>query len=483
MNTKIGIWMMLIAILTTVCSLPSMAQAAPELEQEAIDKYVEEYIKRNGLPGVSIVIVKDGEMIYGKGYGHDSEGKPITENSLMRIASVSKSFTAFAVLQLVDKGKVILDDPIVKYLPELTMEDSRLQQVTIRHLLNHTSGIPNPTIVAKADTLEEGVNRMQDWKLQSEPGNQYAYSNANYWILAQLVEKVSGHTLDQYLNMNVFTPLGMDNTLSTVNADDPIPGLPRGYVTAYGAAIPVQELKTMVSGAGGVVSTAANMGQWLAMHTRGGVSSTGEQLLSQSLLEESYSPQPGSENNGLGWQLSSSKVKPKRISHSGAITPSYQAQQDIIPGSGYAVAVLLNSFTTTFEHAYEISSGIIQLTEGQAPIIKAPMPKIIDLSIGAVTLLYLGLGILGISRSRKWSYKRKSYSGLRYSLRLIPQIILIVGIGWLFFIVPNLQDNEAVIRDVFSLWPALMILLAIIFLYAVVVTGMRIYYRLRGGES
>lgn len=476
-------WLMLIAIFTTVCSLSSIAQAAPDLEVEAIDKYVEEYMKRNGLPGASIVVVKDGEMIYEKGYGHDSKGQPLTENSLMRIASVSKSFTAFAVLQLVDEGKVILDDSIVKYLPELTMEDSRLQQVTIRHLMSHTSGIPNPTIVAKADTLEEGVNRMRDWKLQSDPGHQYAYSNANYWILAQLVEKVSGHTLAHYLNMKLFAPLGMDDTRSVINADDPIPGLPRGYVTAYGTAIPVQELKTMVSGAGGVVSTAADMGKWLAMHTRGGVSSTGERLLSQSLLEESYSSQPGSENTGLGWQLSSSKVKPQRISHSGAITPSYQAQQDIIPGSGYAVAVLLNSFTTTFEHAYEISSGIIQWTEGQAPVVKAPLPKIIDLSIGAVTLLYLGLGILGISRSREWSYKRKPYSVLRYSLRLIPQFIPIAGIGWLFFIAPSLQDNEAVIRDVFSLWPALTILLATIFIYAVVVTGMRIYYRIRGSES
>ncbi|MDF2648988.1 MAG: serine hydrolase [Paenibacillus sp.] len=482
MNKKLGIWVMWIAFLTTICSLSSIAQAAPVLEKEAIDKYVEKYIHRNGLPGASIVVVKDGEIIYEEGYGHDSEGKPLTKNSLMRIASVSKSFTAFAVLQLVDEGNVNLDDPIVKYLSELKMEDPRLQQVTIRQLMSHTSGIPNPTIVAKADTLEEGVNRLHDWQLQSNPGAQYAYSNANFWILAQLVEKVSGEKFAHYLDMKVFSPLGMDDTLSPINSSDTIPGMPQGYVTAYGTAVPVPELEKMFIGSGGIVTTASDMGKWLSMHTRDGLSSSGDRLLSKSLLDESYSPQLGIVNYGLGWSLSSSYVKPQRISHSGSVT-SFQAQQDIIPSSGYAVAVLLNSFTTTFEHAYEISSGIIQLTEGQTPTIKAPVPKIIDLSIGALTLLYLGFGILGILRSKKWSHKRNQRSTLRYSLRLIPQLIPIVGIGWLFFIVPNLQDNSAVIQDVFSLWPALTIFLATIFLYSVVVTGMRIYYRVRRGES
>src|SRR5699024_2756432 len=102
------------------------------------------------------------------------------EKSLMRIASVSKSFTAFAVLQLVDEGEIKLDDPVVNYLSELTIDDSRWDQVTIRQLLSHTSGIPNPTIVSPANNLKAGVDRLHDWKLQSQPGDKYAYSNANY---------------------------------------------------------------------------------------------------------------------------------------------------------------------------------------------------------------------------------------------------------------------------------------------------------------
>lgn len=204
--------------------------------------------------------------------------------------------------------------------------------------------------------------------------------------------------------------------------------------------------------------------------------------MSASLLDESYSSQPGSENYGLGWSLSSSRAKPHRVSHSGSIS-SYQAQQDIIPSSGYAVAVLLNSFTPTLEHAYEISSGIIQLTEGQEPVMKAPVPTIIDLSLGLLTLFILGLGIRGVLRSSKWSYQRRQHSALRYYLRLIPQLIPIAGIGWLLFVVPQLQDNSSTIQDIFRLWPALAILLSFILLGSALVTGTRVYYRLKGGNS
>ncbi|WP_256816266.1 serine hydrolase [Cytobacillus sp. Bac17] len=341
-------------------------------------------MERNGLPGASIVVVEDGKLVYEKGYGHDSEGMSINENSLMRIGSASKSFTSFAVLQLVDKGKIQLDDPVIKYLPEVKLDDTRWKEVTIRQLMSHTSGIPNPIIVSPASSLKAGVERLYDWNLQSNPGEKHYYSNANYWLLARLVEEVSGVEFSQYLKQKIFSPLGMGDSLAAVNSTDFVKGLPKGYVTAYGTAIPWTELVAMNMGAGSVISTASDMGKWLAMHTNEGKNSSGQQLLSKELLEESYSQQPGSNKYGLGWSLSSPSVKPVRISHSGEVS-TYQTQQDIVPGSGYAVAVLLNSFTPTLEHAYEISSGIIQLAEGQEPESKAPSPKIIDLSLGIIT--------------------------------------------------------------------------------------------------
>lgn len=475
MHKKISRLILLLLVIP-IFFQPSTTNASAELDKEAVDQYVADYIDKNGLPGASVVIVKDGEVVHEKGYGHDSDGQPITEKSLMRIASASKPFTAFSVLQLVDEGKIKLDDPIKIHLEELSLDDLRLEKITIRHVLSQTSGIPNPTIIPPADTLSEQMENLHSWKLRSEPGEKYFYSNANYWILARIVEKVSGMEFSDYLKQEVFAPLRMDNTFNVSESTDAADRLAQGYVTAYGIAIPWSPLEQMISGSGGIVTTASDMGKWLSMHTSEGQNASGEPLLSQALLEESYSPQAGSEKYGLGWSLSSPDVNPARISHSGALT-NYQAQQDIVPSSGYGVAVLLNSFTPTFEHAYEISSGIIQLTEGQEPKTGTSMPAIIDLSLGFLTLVYLALGIRGISRSKKWAEKQKHQMAWIFYIRLIPQLLAVIGIGWLFFIVPSLQDNSSTIKDAFGLWPAAMFFLAVMFLVACVVSARRIYYR------
>nr|WP_313893686.1 serine hydrolase domain-containing protein [Psychrobacillus sp.] len=352
--------------------------------------------------------------------------------------------------------------------------------MTVRQLLSHTSGLPNPTIVGPSNTLKEGVGRLHDWKLQSKPGEKYLYSNANYWTLAYLVEEISGIGFNDYLTQNVFSPLGMNDSLSVVNSGDITKELEisQGYVTLFGTAMPWTELEKMFGGSGGIFTTASDMGKWLAMYTNDGKNEKGEQLLSQELLKESYSPQSGAKKYGLGWSLSSPHVKPARISHSGSIS-TFQSQQDIVPSSGYAVAVLLNSFTTTFEHPYEISPNIIQLTEGQEAEMKSPLPKMIDLSLGAITLIYLIVGIRGVRRSKKWVEKRNQHVAWKFWLRLIPQLIPVVGIGWLLFVVPTLKNNSSTIIDAFGLWPAVMILLVIVFIIGLVLTILRTYYRIR----
>ncbi|MBS4191250.1 beta-lactamase family protein [Bacillus sp. FJAT-49705] len=479
MCKKLGIVLLISMILLNLWNQPLLTQAEESFDTADVDEYVENYIEKNGLPGAAIVVVKDGKVLYEKGYGHDSNGKPLTAKSKIGIASGTKPFTAFAVLQLVDQGKIILDEPVVNYLPEITLDDPRWKQVTVRQLLSHTSGLPDPTIVSPANTLKDGVVRLKDWKLQSDPGEKYFYSNANYWTLAYLVEQISGLEFNDYLTQKVFQPLGMTDSISAVNSGDIVKelGIPRGYVTLYGTAIPWSELEKMFSGSGSIFTTASDLGKWLSMHTNEGKNKNGEPLLSRELLKESYSPQAGSEKYGLGWSLSSPNIKPARISHSGSIS-TFQSQQDIVPSSGYAVAVLLNSFTPTFEHAYEISSGIIQLTEGHAPELKAPTSKIIDLSLGIITLAYLILGVRGILRSKKWADKRKEHPAWRFYLRLLPQLIPVIGIGWLLFIVPTLKDNSSTMMDAFGLFPAAMIFLAIVFIIGFVLTILRVYYRI-----
>lgn len=479
-KNNIIVFLLLLILTLHLSDVHLSAQAAESFDTMKVDEYVTDYIEKNGLPGAAVVVVKDGNVLYEKGYGHDSDGNKLTAKSVIGIASGTKPFTAFAVLQLVDEGKINLDDPLINYLPEFKIDDERWKQLTVRQLLSHTSGLPNPIIVAPADSLKEGIERFKDWKLQSNPGEKYFYSNANYWTLAYLVEQISGMEFNDYLTQKVFSPLSMNDSLSVVNSREIESnlGIPKGFVTLYGSAIPWTELDKMFSGSGSIFTSASDMGKWLSMHTNAGKINKEEQLLSQDLLEESYSPQPGTEKYGLGWSLSSPNIIPARISHSGSIS-TFQSQQDIVPSSGYAVAVLLNSFTTTFEHPYEISSGIIQMTEGEEPELNSPKPKIIDLSLAIITLIYLILGIRGIIRSKIWMDKRKQHPAWRFCLRLIPQLVPVVSIGWLLFVVPTLKNNSSTIIDALGLWPAAMIFLAIVFIIGLVLTILRIYYRIR----
>ncbi len=272
-----------------------------------------------------------------------------------------------------------------------------------------------------------------------------------------MVEVVSGSSFEAFLQAEVFEPLGMDDTRSVTPRDDD-PALGRGHVTAYGLALPVPEMDSMSIGSGGVITTADDMARWLAMQTDHGRSQDGLALLPADLLEESHTPQPGADKAGLGWMRSSPDVEPARISHSGSLT-RFNAQADLVPSSGYAVAVMLNSFTPTFEHAYAISSGIIEITEGRDPSLGTPVATLVDAGVGLLTLLVVALTVLGVRRSRRWASRRSAWPTWRYAVRLLPLTIVPVLAGYYFFVVPQLQDNVATTRDAFFLWPAAMALL------------------------
>ncbi|GAA4947179.1 serine hydrolase domain-containing protein [Streptomonospora halophila] len=459
-------------------AVPASADAgtAEGLDPAAADAFITDYLDRHGLPGAAVAVVHDGETVFEAGYGEDARGEPLTEHSRLRIGSVSKSFTAFAALQLADEGRLELDAPVGRYLPDVGFG----RAITVRQLLAHTSGLPNPTVVGPADTLAEGAARTRGWTTVTEPGTDYAYSNANYWLAARVVEEASGRPFGDYLADRVFAPLGMDDTVNATTTGEPVDGLADGYVTAYGAVLPAAGAEEMNSGAGGVVSTAHDMASWLAMQQRGGVGPGGRRLLSEDLIRESHTPQHNAERSGLGWQRSSPGITPARISHSGMVS-GFNAQQDLVPSSGYGVAVLLNSFTPSREQAYEISSGIIDLTEGRDPEPGAPTATLVDLSLGALTLLTLSLGTLGLRRASRWSTRRAAWPAWRFVPRLLPQAAATAPAVLLFFVAPALRDNSYTPVDVFLLFPALAVLVAALGIVGAVLTAARIAARLRAG--
>ena len=194
----------------------------PDDLRAKVDAAAEQVLKTTGVPSASIAIVKDGKVAYTHAYGLARLEPPLPATPAMRysIGSISKQFTAAAILMLQQDGKLKLDDPVSKYLPELT----RANEVTLRMLLAHTSGYqdywPQDYVMfpmLKDVTADEILNQWAKKSLDFDPGTKWQYSNTNYVIAGLVIEKVSGMPLMRFLQMRVFTPLDMS---SVYNSDE-----------------------------------------------------------------------------------------------------------------------------------------------------------------------------------------------------------------------------------------------------------------------
>ena len=188
-----------------------------------VDGYLESELKKGQIPGVSIAIVRDGQTLVIRGYGVRSEAtsEPMTGDTLVDLASVSKSFLGIAIRQLQSSGYVKLNRPVKAYLPEFRIEGpgSASGRISVRHLLEHTSGLTRQSdmLVPCCGQPEEfdlrvAVQKLQAARARHTPGKEFSYANCNYVLLAAIVERVSGMKFPEYMEQRVFAPLGMRRT-------------------------------------------------------------------------------------------------------------------------------------------------------------------------------------------------------------------------------------------------------------------------------
>jgi len=187
----------------------------------AINQYMEEVMAVNPSPGISIAAIKDGKIVHLSGYGKAMLGnnQKMTESSSMDIGSITKSMTALAVMQLVEKGQIILDAPVIKYLPWFrTANKEKSDLITIRMLLNNTSGIVNAAKSTEGnesmtkEAMEKIVQDLSTFYLELTPGQSYAYSNYGFHIAGLIVTEVSGMAYWDYMKEKIFRPLEMNRT-------------------------------------------------------------------------------------------------------------------------------------------------------------------------------------------------------------------------------------------------------------------------------
>ncbi|MFC4333726.1 serine hydrolase domain-containing protein [Salininema proteolyticum] len=381
------------------------AQAAPETDEFA--SYVENVYESSGVPGLSAVVTKGDEIVYSGGHGRDSDGDPVTPDTPMRIASVSKSFTAMAVMILVEEGKIDLDGPVADQLPEFTMDDPRADDITVRQLLDQTSGLNEITIgmsdIADAATLEEFTAGLKHGELGSDPGAEWDYSDANYDIAARLVEVVSGQRFHDFMTAEVFQPLGMENSGVDDEAVDP----KLGHNSWYGLwKARTEPYVTDDRGSGGVITSANDMGRWLATQNGGGT-----RLVGPESLETMHAPSDV-EEYGMGWVVQDDGT----LGHSGNLG-TFNAYEWIDPETGYGVAVMSNGASLA-DVSWEAAQGLRQITEGEdAP--DASSPFLMDIGLGLAAIASLALGATGVVRSGRWAAKRGGKSKWVTALRFV----------------------------------------------------------------
>jgi len=325
--------------------------AAPSFT--AVDAYIRRQMKDARIPGLAVGIVHDGRPVHLRGFGRaDDSGRAFTPQTPLFIGSASKSFTALAVMQLAEAGKMDLDAPVQRYIPWFRVADPQASALlTVRHLLSQTSGLTEragraATLAAGMHPLEPAVRALAATRLARSPGAAFEYSNLNYTTLGLVVEMAAGEPFEAYLKRHIFEPLSMHHTYTAIK-DAKRDGLGSGYrywfgfpvafdAPPHGSTVPT----------GGIISTAEDMSRYLAMY-QGGGRYHGQAVLSAAGIAEMMRPGPPQKRGafagagyGMGWFTG--PWGGVDASYHPGDEPGAHAGMALVPRGNWGVVVLFN---------------------------------------------------------------------------------------------------------------------------------------------
>ncbi len=349
---------------------------APDLE--AIDAFVEDQMARHNIPGLALVITQGDRVIHRRGFGTAGDERHVTPQTPFYIGSISKSFTALAVMQLTERGKIDLDAPVQTYLPWFQVadesEDEKTSQIiTVRHLLHQTSGLAEETYMADLPpdaTLEEAVRDLWRAEPVDPPGTAFHYFNPNYATLGLIVETVSGQSYGDYVREHILDPLEMTHSAATPERIASI-DIAQGHGVLFGFPIARrQATKAHGMPEGGLVSTADDMAHFLIAQNNGGVYD-GTHVLSAEGVVQMHRPDtpgaPPSEGYAMGWIAERRDGTP--VLHHGGSLENFRAFAWLLPEQSYGFAVLINQngFVPAMLAYSDIPEGIADLLTDKEP--------------------------------------------------------------------------------------------------------------------
>ncbi|MEQ4300763.1 serine hydrolase domain-containing protein [Plantactinospora sp. B6F1] len=335
------------------------AGAPPPDDLSRVESYLRGYMSEVRTPGLAYAVVR-GDRVVGQGaWGVDGNGKPLTPRTPFVLGSVTKSFTALAVMQLVEAGRVELDAPVRRYVPWLRLADESIAaRITVRQLLVQTTGLPQVAAMGLTDrydnrpgALARAVRDLSAVEPTAEPGTVHQYSDANYLVLGALVEEVTGDTYGGYLRRQVLDPLGMVDSAAT-EAEAEAVGVPPGHRYYFGRPQRfAPPFDTSGVSYGFLAASLTDMTHYAVAQLDDG-RYAGRAVLSAQGIAQLHAGQVSTGGGGryaMGWRDGTLGEPAERIVwHAGATANSF-GHVVLAPGSDLAVVVLANIYSLAMD--------------------------------------------------------------------------------------------------------------------------------------
>jgi CubicO group peptidase (beta-lactamase class C family) len=354
-----------------------------------IDTFLASERQASDIPGLAAVIVAGDRIVHTAALGiADGSGRPVTADTPFVLASVSKAFTATAVMQLMEAGLLELDAPVRRYVPWFRVADEGASaRITISELLHHTSGLPSVPVVnddQDGGALERGVRALASAQLLFEPGTGYHYTNAEYDVLGFVVQTVSGTAFDRYVDEHIFQPLGMTHS-HVLPAEAAADGASDGFYRWFGVlTIPTHTPQPRAEGPAAMIYSSANdMGRWIIANLNGGLTS-GARIISAAGMDALHAPVVQSSDEfhayAMGWDVRpywealvvpggspADYPIPALVEHGGA-APAGHTYVGLVPERGLGFAVLMNIFDEADQEPFmHVEQGIQRILAGKEP--------------------------------------------------------------------------------------------------------------------